>query len=52
MNGTTGVPLAPRQQHHDRVLAGVSLESVTGLWDGRYFSAVMAETNLGRWVRQ
>jgi hypothetical protein len=52
MNGTTGVPLAARQQHHDRVLTGVSLQSVTGLWDGRYFSAVMAETNLGRWVRQ
>ncbi len=52
INGEAGVPLHPRQQDDGLVLTGVSLQSMTGLWDGRFFTAVMAETALGRWVRQ
>jgi hypothetical protein len=52
VNGKAGVPITPRQQDEGRVLTGVSLLSVTGLWDGRFFMPVMADTALGRWVRQ
>lgn len=52
VNGKAGVPLTPRQQEDARVLTGVALRSITGLWDGRFFTAVMADTELGRWVRQ
>ncbi|MFN0191871.1 MAG: SWIM zinc finger family protein [Aestuariivirga sp.] len=52
VNGEAAVPLHPRQQDDGLVLTGLALQSVTGLWDGRFFTAVMAETALGRWVRQ
>lgn len=52
VNGTAGVPIAPHQQDDARVLTSVSLRSVTGVWDGRFFTAMMADTAMGRWVRQ
>jgi len=33
------------------VLADVGISEITGLWDGRYFTAVLADTSLGQWVR-
>jgi hypothetical protein len=45
------VPVSPRQRDDVLVLNGVALQSVTGLWDGRFFTPSMAETSIGRWVR-
>lgn len=46
-----GIRLAPRQQDEALVLSDVANEQITGLWDGRFFTAVLAETALGRWMR-
>lgn len=51
VDGEEGVALHPSQQDDVRVLADVSLTDITGLWNGRYFTAAMAETSLGRWIR-
>ncbi len=34
------------------ILASVEIQRVIGLWDGRVFEALMAQTSLGLWVRQ
>ncbi|MBL8895660.1 MAG: SWIM zinc finger family protein, partial [Rhizobiales bacterium] len=52
VDGDHGMPLHPRQQDDALVLADVTISELTGLWDGRYFMAAMAETSLGRWFRQ
>lgn len=51
VDGEEGVALHPGQQDEARVLADVRLSEITGLWDGRTFTAVMADTSLGRWIR-
>src|SRR5262249_38623693 len=52
VDGEDGVPLHPRQRDDVLVLSDVAIWDITGLWDGRYFMAAMAETSLGRWIRQ
>jgi hypothetical protein len=52
VHGEAGVPISPHQQDETRVLSAVSLHSITGIWDGRFFTAMMADTAMGRWVRQ
>jgi hypothetical protein len=51
IDGDDGMALHPSQQDEALVLADIPPAEITGLWDGRYFTAVMAETSLGRWIR-
>jgi hypothetical protein len=50
-DGRTGLPMRPSNRDEALVLSGVDLSTVTGLWDGRYFSPMIANTSLGQWVR-
>ncbi len=50
-DGRDGLPLRPASRDEALVLSGVELSSVTGLWDGRYFLPMIANTSLGRWTR-
>jgi hypothetical protein len=49
--GGDGIPVAPRFLDEAVILSGIDIQSITGLWDGRFFSPSMAETSLGRWLR-
>ncbi|HEX4302389.1 MAG TPA: SWIM zinc finger family protein [Rhizomicrobium sp.] len=48
---TECVPLARRQQDEALALTAVDLARVAGLWDGRSFTALAAQTSLGGWHR-
>ncbi|MFZ5677322.1 MAG: SWIM zinc finger family protein [Pseudomonadota bacterium] len=50
-DGDDGIKLAPRQEGEALVLGDIPHEAITGLWDGRFFTAVLADTALGRWIR-
>lgn len=50
-DGADGIKLAPHQEGETRVLGDIPHDAITGLWDGRFFTTVLADTALGRWIR-
>lgn len=46
-----GIPVSPKLHDEAVILTGVDVHSITGLWDGHFFTPSMAETSIGRWIR-
>ena len=49
MQDSDAVPIAPRQQQDALALTAAELSRVAGLWDGRNFALLAAQTSLGPW---
>jgi hypothetical protein len=49
---TQYLPVHASAQDDARALCGVTINTITGLWDGRFFAPMLAQTTLGQWVRQ
>jgi hypothetical protein len=45
------IEVAPQCRDAAIILTSVDVQSVTGLWDGRFFTPVLAETSIGRWLQ-
>ncbi len=45
------IPVSPKLTDAVVALSGTELHTVTGLWDGRFFTPSMAETPIGRWFK-
>lgn len=50
-DATAAIAVDPRAQDEALVLTGVTIHSITGLWDGQFFMPTMAHTSLGTWLR-
>lgn len=51
MDEGAAIPVSPKLTDAVIALSGTELHTVTGLWDGRFFTPSMAETSIGRWIK-
>jgi hypothetical protein len=50
-DGNETVPIATRDQEDALALSAARISTIVGLWNGRFFSPLLAVTDLGPWYR-